>query len=416
MRRPAGLVLIGVLTTACPKPVPRADLAPMVPDAGQPHEAPSALLQGLQDEFMRELNDGRRQELALAIGRTGDLAAMPFLDRILQQDPSEGVALAATAGMRHLISRRVSQNFEQRIGRGAENPSLLLDQIERNTLVAMGHTLPHFVRQPPPVFEVKTKQKNAIRVLAFGDYGDGSARQAKTAQAMNQYHKSKPFDFGITLGDNFYAVGMKTPTDARWQKDWVAHYDKIGILFYPTLGNHDWGLADSPAAEVLFSAHSQSWKMPAIRYTFVAGPVQFFAIDTMLTSSGQAEWLKRELDASRARWKVVYGHHPPYSYGMHGDNKTVQAHLFPLLKGRAHVLMSGHEHDLQHLRAVDGVSLFIAGGGGAPLRPVDHGERTLFADSKNGFAVIDADESTFRVSYVDDELNPLYSATVPDAL
>jgi Calcineurin-like phosphoesterase len=155
--------------------------------------------------------------------------------------------------------------------------------------------------------------------------------------------------------------------------------------------------------------------MPAIRYTFVSGPVQFFAIDTTLTSRAQAEWLTRELDASRARWKVVYGHHPPYSHGMHGDNADVQAHLFPLLKGRAHVLLSGHEHDMQHLRAVDGVSLFIAGGGGAPPRAIGRGERTLFAASKNGFAVIDADESTFRVTFVDDDMNPIYSASVPDS-
>jgi tartrate-resistant acid phosphatase type 5 len=408
-----GIGLLLLVGAACPKPESPSTRRSVVQDAARPTEAPSALLQTLQDEFLRELNDGRREELAVAIGQTGDLAALPFLDRILQQDPSEPVALAATAGMRHLVSQRVARTFEARLKRGAEDPGLLLDQMERNTLIAMGHTLPHFVRRPPPVFEVNTKRSNAVRVLAFGDYGDGSIRQAKTAQAMHLYHQKSPFDLGITLGDNFYNMGMKTPTEPRWQLDWAAHYDKLGIPFYPTLGNHDWAMADSPSAEVLFTAHSRSWRMPAIRYTFVAGPVQFFAIDTTLMSHAQAEWLTRELDASRSRWKVVYGHHPPYSYGTHGDSPEVQAHLFPLLRGRAHVILSGHEHDLQHLRAVEGVSLFIAGGGGAPPRAIGRGERTLFAASENGFAVIDADETSFQLTFVDDDLNALYKATLP---
>ncbi len=408
-----GLGLLLLLGAACPKPEAPSSRPLVAPDAGRPTEAPSALLQTLQDEFFRELDDVRREELAVALGQTGDLTALPFLDRILQQDPSEGVALAAAAGMRHLLSQRVAHAFEGRLKSGAEHPELLLDQMERNTLIAMGHTLPHFVRRPPPVFSVTTKRRHAVRVLAFGDYGDGSIRQAKTAQAMNLYHKTSPFDLGITLGDNFYNMGMKTPTEARWQLDWAAHYDKLGIPFYPTLGNHDWAMADSPSAEVLFTAHSRSWRMPAIRYTFVAGPVQFFAIDTTLMSHAQAEWLTRELDASQARWKVVYGHHPPYSHGMHGDSLDVQNHLFPLLRGRAHVVLSGHEHDLQHLRAVDGVSLFIAGGGGALPRAIGRGERTLFAASKNGFAVIDADETSFQLTFVDDDMNALYKATVP---
>ena len=31
--------------------------------------------------------------------------------------------------------------------------------------------------------------------------------------------------------------------------------------------------------------------MPAIRYSFVAGPVQFFAIDTNLVTRAELEWL-----------------------------------------------------------------------------------------------------------------------------
>ena len=49
------------------------------------------------------------------------------------------------------------------------------------------------------------------------------------------------FDFGITLGDNFYSIGMESPEDLRWQTQWEKMYGPLGIPFYATLGNHDWG-------------------------------------------------------------------------------------------------------------------------------------------------------------------------------
>ena len=61
--------------------------------------------------------------------------------------------------------------------------------------------------------------------------------------------------------------------------------------------------------------------MPAAYYTFQAGAVQFFALDTDLISEAQLRWLTESLDKSVATWKVVYGHHPIYSAGQHEDNE-----------------------------------------------------------------------------------------------
>ena len=52
---------------------------------------------------------------------------------------------------------------------------------------------------------------------------------------------------------------------------------------------------DSPAAEILHSHEDPQWRLPAVRYTFVAGPVQFFAIDTNLVTRAELDWLDREL-------------------------------------------------------------------------------------------------------------------------
>jgi hypothetical protein len=231
---------------------------------------------------------------------------------------------------------------------------------------------------------------------------------------MRRLHAKTPFDIALTFGDNFYPAGMASPDEERWDRDFERLYGPMRIRFFPTLGNHDWALADSPASEIARTARSKVWQMPAERYTFTAGPAQFFAIDTNLISHAQLDWLDREIANSTARWKIVYGHHPIYSYGAHEDEVAVRDVLLPLLRGRVDFYLCGHDHDLQHIAAEEGVHFVLAGGGGAQTRPVTPGPKSLFAASKNGFAVVEATKTTATVMLMDEDLNVLHRFTLPD--
>jgi predicted phosphodiesterase len=270
--------------------------------------------------------------------------------------------------------------------------------------------LPVSMRQAPPIFSLKPATQ-PIRVLAFGDYGDGSQDQKDVAAAMLAYHQQHAFDFAITLGDNFYSKGMKGLDDPRWKSWWDELYDPIGIQFYATLGNHDYGFEESPAAEIQYSQQSPSWRMPATQYVFTAGPVQFFAIDTQVMTSDQLEWLHKELEASRSVWKVVYGHHPIFSHGHHGNTERLVEELLPILTGRADIYLSGHDHDMQHLKPEGNLHFFVAGSGGK-LRPITAGERSLFARSALGFAVLEANHMSLKVTFIEKSLTPLYHFTL----
>jgi tartrate-resistant acid phosphatase type 5 len=269
---------------------------------------------------------------------------------------------------------------------------------ERWTTVVRGALLPTFMQQPPPVFEAAAAN-GGVRVLAFGDFGDGSEAQRTVAAAMQTYHRARRFDFAVTLGDNFYSIGMLSPDDERWKTWWSDLYDPIGIPFYATLGNHDWGHPNSPAAEILYTQRSKTWRMPATYYTFTAGAAQFFALDTDVISEAQLLWLRGALAASRARWKIVYGHHPIYSHGQHEDNNTKIDQLLPLLRERADIYLAGHDHDMQHLKPEGRLHFFVAGSGGK-LRPITPGPRSLFARSAHGFAVLEIDRQRLAVAFV----------------
>jgi hypothetical protein len=286
-----------------------------------------------------------------------------------------------------------------------------------------------FPAQPPAGPPVIKPAGQRVRVLAFGDFGDGGKDQLTVAAAMAAYHKDPqhPFDFGITLGDNFYEYGLNSATHPRWKTNWEVPYGPLGIRLYVSLGNHDYYDSASPIAEALYSQKSTSWCLPAAYYTYTAGPVQFFVLDTdsiMRTAQKgqdrspidiQKKWLKAQLDASKSPWKVVYGHHPVYSTGQHQDNAPMITEILPVLKQRANVYIAGHDHDMEYLRPESDVYFFISGAGGHEKRSfgADLQKRRLWGvDNALGFSVLEADGSSLSVSFFNENNAQLCKVTL----
>ena len=344
-----------------------------------------------------------RAEILDELEKDVDPRIGPALERRLLSDADPKIAVASLEVLRQRAMTPLLELLEKRIAavRAAGDAAqlrVLAEEHERWTTVVRGGLLPTFMQQPPPVFAAAPAGW-PVKVLAFGDFGDGSEAQKQVAAAMLAYHVQKRFDFAVTLGDNFYSTGMESPADPRWKTWWSDLYDPLRIPFYATLGNHDWGQPNSPAAEIVFGQRSPSWRMPSTYYTFTAGDAQFFALDTDIISEKQLLWLKDELDASTARWKIVYGHHPIYSEGAHEDNNTKIVQLLPLLRDRADIYLAGHDHDMQHLRPEGRLHFFVAGSGGK-LRPIEPGPRSIFAKSANGFAVLEIQRDSLSVVFV----------------
>lgn len=270
-----------------------------------------------------------------------------------------------------------------------------------------------------------------IHVVAFGDFGTGNSNQAAVARAIAQRNASQHFDLGITMGDNFYFCGVRSVSDPKWKSRWEDFYTPLGFPFYAALGNHDYGHPPiicpfergSPDAEVAYTAHSKSWRMPARYYTFKAGPVLFIAIDTEGWSAEQLAWIQATLAASASdpdiKWRIVYGHHPIYTSGVHLNERRIsalRAQLLPILKA-AHVdaYICGHDHDLEHLRA-DGMEFLICGGGGAKLRGFVGARQPISVSSASKYAFLDLviDEHTFTARFLDVNLRSLEDPPLTD--
>ena len=338
------------------------------------------------------------------------------LERHATGDPDASVALVALERLRILQVQDLGQLFEKRLALArSQKDEKALDTLtathQRWVTLARGATLPAFLQQAPPVFEA-IPSKPAVRVIAIGDFGREGPNQSNVAAAVAAYHRRKTVDLGLTLGDNFEPDGVTSPADQRWKGGWAQIYDPPAIPFFAVTGNHDWGFSDSPAAEILYSRQSPSWRMPALYYSFTAGSAQFFALATQAWSETQLKWLEQELERSTARWKIVYGHHPIYSYGVHGDTPELKQGLLPVLKNRAQIYLVGHDHLVQHLKPEGGVHFFVAPAAGQDARPVKTGPLTLFADSFYGFTVFDIDERQLKVSFVDTEGTVRYETDI----
>jgi tartrate-resistant acid phosphatase type 5 len=280
--------------------------------------------------------------------------------------------------------------------------------------------------KPTPEFSIPDRIPaiNYIYFIAIGDQGKGGAGQRHVARLMNEKASQDSLNFVITLGDNIYNHGVSSVNDPQWKRKFEVIYDLpyLNVPFYPSLGNHDHRNGNA-RYQVEYSKKNEKWNMPHYYYTFskridAQSSIQFFALDTYVIKKNeqyvieQLEWLERELQASTATWKVVYGHHPVFSYGRHGHERRMIDLVRPILeKYEVDAYICGHDHDRQLLGPVNGV-YYIVSGTGAKSRNTRYGELTIFAETNLGFAWFRISASEFHVQFINEEGKIEYAHTL----
>jgi acid phosphatase len=253
-------------------------------------------------------------------------------------------------------------------------------------------------RPLPPLEEIRfTDGAPSVSFYAIGDTGYGGDILRANASSMERAAEKRPVAFVLLLGDNFYPSGVDTTEDRRWKEIFEDAFVGAGLQvpFHAVLGNHDH--RGSIEAEIDYTKRSTRWKMPSRWYTFSApladgSAAQFFALDTQPIHHGWSEakaeeaWLDAELSLSKARWKIVFSHHPILSHGSHGGTAELVARLEPILERHGvDLVISGHDHDLQVIPSNKGW-VQVVSGAGCSTRDTSFGEDTLCALAEPGYA------------------------------
>ena len=237
--------------------------------------------------------------------------------------------------------------------------------------------------------------RGRLHWLATADSGSGDRQQRAVGSAMAAMHRRSPVDLVLLGGDNIYPQGDMRLVEATFERP---YRDLLqgGVPFHAVLGNHDIR-TDNGAPQVAYPGFGMKGRWYSLR----RGPVEFVMLDTNVTAAWQHQmpWLKKTLAASTARWKVVVGHHPIYSSGFYGDDRSAIARLTPLFRRHGvQLYINGHEHNYERTRPIEGTTYLTVGNGGASLRPVVAGANTARAFSTHGFASlsVDGDDLTIQ--------------------
>jgi len=233
-----------------------------------------------------------------------------------------------------------------------------------------------------------------LRFYALGDTGTGDAGQAAVARAMSRFQSGFTAGFVLLLGDNFYPRGVRSTDDRQWRDRFEELYDstELNLPFYAVLGNHDYRRNEKAQVEYTFEHPESRWKMPARYYSFIrelpdGTRIELFGIDTntIETDDPQLNWLSDALSLSAADWKIVFGHHVLYSNGHYGSDQKLIARLLEVfVRGGVALYLAGHEHDLQILNPVSGVSYMVSGAG-SRTRKTGCSDNTVYSAGLPGF-------------------------------
>lgn len=282
--------------------------------------------------------------------------------------------------------------------------------------------------------------EDGLSFIVIGDWGrNGEFHQKPVAREMNIASKTLDAEFVVSVGDNFYPVGVQSTMDPQWKQSFEDIYSQhdLNKPWLIALGNHDYG--GSVQAQIDYSNVSRRWELPAPYYTKTfemedgSGEALFIVIDTnpfikkyhsypgihgeqirAQDTKAQLAWLEKVLQdrGPKVRWTVVVGHHPMYSGGKRKqaeETEEIRAIFEPLFsKHKVDVYLTGHEHDLQIIQPKGKHTVQYLSGAASEIRPAGEREGTKFAVSDGGFMGMTLTKDVLRTLVVNGEGKVLF--------
>lgn len=149
----------------------------------------------------------------------------------------------------------------------------------------------------------------------------------------------------------FYSVAGDNVSTGLYRDEWDRYFDRSGGVFsskplMPVPGNHD--RQDGLGAKLytdLFALpqNAPDGVDPELSYHFEYGNALFIMIDATSDVDDHTPWLERVLAGSKAKWKFVMFHFPPYNF--EEPYPDIQQAWVPLFdKYHVDMVMGGHIH------------------------------------------------------------------------
>jgi hypothetical protein len=219
--------------------------------------------------------------------------------------------------------------------------------------------------------------KRTAEVWAIGDGADGGGNSRRVAEMVA---RSRP-DRVLYLGD-VYDAGTRD----EYENNYRPAYGRFDSIAAPTPGNHEW----HNRAE----GYDPYWKAAGLvtnrhYYSFRTAGWEIISLNSesgLEEGSPQRRWLKQRL-RKPGTCRIAFWHRPFQNAGRHGDQKQTRP-LWHAMRGRAAMVLNGHDHNFQHFKRRDGIVQLISGAGGHGLYSSDQHDRRLVWDEDDEFGAL----------------------------
>ena len=210
-------------------------------------------------------------------------------------------------------------------------------------------------------FSTAGRKTRAFKFLVFGDsqspVGGENPYGVWRKTVHNAYQANPDARFMVNVGDLVDYGNMA----AHWNAWFAAAKGVIDrVPEMPVSGNHEYyGSRDAARLR----SWKEQWNLPqngpeglkGQAYSYDYGPAHFVVLDSQAEEQksrgdileAQKAWLEADLATSRAKWKIVFFHKPPYSIYPGRNNDKIKAAFCPILeKHRVDIVFNAHDHGI----------------------------------------------------------------------
>jgi hypothetical protein len=255
------------------------------------------------------------------------------------------------------------------------------------------------IRAPSGSFVPSGPDRRAL-LWAVGDGADGSVRAQRVVARMRRTRFDRVLYLGDVYGAGVLSILRGDGTAADYRTRYAPVYGDFAAKTAPTPGNHEWpqrGDGYEPYWAGVFGT------TPPAYYSFGVAGWQLLSLNSEAPhgpASAQVRWLRGQVRRP-GTCRLAFWHRPRFNAGEHGDAPDV-APLWDALRGRAAVVVNGHDHNMQRHRAVDGITQYVSGAGGHSLyRFARRHPRMAFGDAQTDGALrIELRHGSARVAFV----------------
>ncbi len=254
------------------------------------------------------------------------------------------------------------------------------------------------VRVPDGPFVSSGPRDRAV-IWAVGDGADGGGAARDLVARMRRGRLDRLLYLGDVYATGPLAALRPDGTAADWRENYATVYGALAGRTAPTPGNHGWRLRGEGYLPYWTRVYGRP--VPSF-YDFAVAGWQVLSLNSQAphaAHSAQLRWLRERVRAP-GTCRLAFWHRPRFSAGPHGDAPDLEP-LWGALRGRGAIVVSGHDHNMQRLRPVDGLVQYVSGAGGHGLYGFSDDARLAFGnDEAYGALRIELRPGRARLSFV----------------